>query len=124
MESNSKTSSTKTAEFPMRVLLKEISETYNKETLFKSKEEDTTSLIRLSLVLTKCALISFQMESKKRKVLKVKLMLKKCLRVPKIKQLRIRKLRTSKVVLLELMEKLNYLRKNLTSLLLNKRNLT
>ena len=124
MESNSKTSSTKTAEFPMRVLLKEISETYNKETLFKSKEEDTTSLIRLSLVLTKCALISFQMESKKHKVLKVKLMLKKCLRAPKIKQLRIRKLRTSKVVLLELMEKLNYLRKNLTSLLPNKRNLT
>ena len=124
MESNSKTSSTKTAEFPMRVLLKEISETYNKETLFKSKEEDTTSLISLSLVLRKCALISFQMESKKHKVLKVKLTLKKCLRAPKIKQLRIRKLRTSKVVLLELMEKLNYLRKNLTSLLPNKRNLT
>jgi len=64
------------------------------------------------------------MERVKLKVLRVKLMLHKWLPELKTKKLKIKKLRISKKLeeLLELMEKLNYLRKNLTNLLLNKRN--
>jgi len=63
------------------------------------------------------------MERVKLKALKVKLMLHKWLPELQTKKLRIRKLRKSKrLELLELTEKLNYLKKNLTNLLLNKRN--
>jgi len=63
------------------------------------------------------------MESKKLRVLKVKLMLLKWLVELRIRKLKIRKLRINKVEeLLEPTEKLNYLKKILTSLLLNKRN--
>lgn len=63
------------------------------------------------------------MERVKLKALKVKLMLHKWLLELQTKKLQIRKLRKSKrLELSELTEKLNYLKKNLTNLLLNKRN--
>jgi len=63
------------------------------------------------------------MERVKLKASKVKLMLLKWLPELQTKKLLIKKLRKSKrQESLELTEKLNYLKKNLTNLLLNKRN--